>query len=400
MMAGHTETDRLPAASPAPLAERLAAWLVPKTFLISVVAGFAAAAALGGLSTHGKMFSEFRRFHQFIGSDSFFNPTALQVRRLLDGIPADRIVVIVGGSSRFNGVGQTPAGLWSGALQERLGPRYHVINLALRAGGISQFGAHAAEMLLRAAKPVILLGDIHVTETFQPLGESPLYRYFYHDAAARGLLLDWPPRTAAIAELRRSGPEQSAIDEGRLRASLNAAFNFDELWTYIAYHHGFWGGWHPVLAYRQPFAPRSTFPDPEQSVPLGGYYSHYTIENAMVYLRQFARPLPDSHWSALGASLDPMPDLLRAHLIAVAIRQSPYYTDRFLAAERAGYEANYRRFVDTLRDAGVRSIDVGEGWVSTDYADMVHVSELGGRKFAETVAPLVRQLASDLGYDR
>jgi hypothetical protein len=301
-----------------------------------------------------------------MSSDTFFNPTALRVRRLLDEIPADKIVVIVGGTSRFNGVGQTPPGLRSGVLQERLGPRYRVINLALRAGRIDQFGSHAAEMLLRQGRRVILLGDHHVTEIFLPLGGYPLYHYFTHDAAARGLLFDWPPRTAAIAELRRSGAGQSEIDEGRLRAWLNVALNFDDLWTYVAYHHGFWAGWHQVLAHRWPFAPRSTFPDPEQTVPRDGYYSYYKLEKAMVVARHFAQHLPDAHWSALGASLRVVPDPVRAHMLVVAIRLSPYYTDRYVASERTGFETNHRRFVETLRDAGVRSTDVGEGWVSTD----------------------------------
>jgi len=400
MTAWDPGTESRSTAPSAPIAERLAAWLLPRVFLISVAFGFAAAAALGWLSIDRKMFGEFYRFHQLISSESFFNPTALQVRHLLDQIPADKIVVIVGGTSRLYGVGQTPAGLWSGALQEGLGPRYRVINLALRAGRMEQFGSLAAEMLLRRGRRVILLGDLLVTETFLPPGGVEPYGYFYPDAAARGLLLDWPPRSAAIAELRRSGTPRTEIDEGKIRAWLNVAFNFDELWTYVAYYYGTWAGWHQLLADRWPFAPRSTFPDPELHVPPGGYYSHYPLEKAMVEARRFATPLPDTNWGALAASLDLLPDPVRTHLLVLAIRLSPYYTDHYVAAERAGYQENHRRLIDTLRGAGVRSMDVGEGWTGNDYVDGAHLSESGGRKLAAAVAPVVHRFAIDLGYDR
>src|SRR5262249_29202928 len=140
--------------------------------------------------------------------------------------------------------------------------------------------------------------------------------------------------------------------------------------------------------------------DPEQSVPPNGYYSYYPIEKELVTLRHFAQNLAEARWSELQRSLDVVPAPLRIRLIVVAIRFSPYYVDHLTASERAGLDTNYRRFVDTLRGGGVRAIAVGDGWTTSDYVDGLHISEAGGRKLANALAPFILGLASDLGYDR
>src|SRR5258708_5742359 len=106
----------------APLIERVGAFLSPAVFFCAIAAGFLASALAGHLSTRHSMFREFLRISRPIGAETFFNIPAMQIYRLLSEAPPEKILVVLGGSSRFHGAGQTTRGLWSRQLQERLGP--------------------------------------------------------------------------------------------------------------------------------------------------------------------------------------------------------------------------------------------------------------------------------------
>jgi len=58
------------------------------------------------------------------------------------------------------------------------------------------------------------------------------YTYATYQAAARGLLLPWPPRDRLLAEFA-----DGALRELYLGAQLNAWLSFNDLWSYMRYEH-------------------------------------------------------------------------------------------------------------------------------------------------------------------
>jgi hypothetical protein len=380
-----------------PLSDRLGSLLIPRVFLASIAAGFILASLLGYLSTKRPLFQDFVRIHQLIGSESLFNVTALQVWRLVEGVPADKVLVIVGGTSRFNGTGQTPAGLWSQRLQQMLGPDYSVINLALRAGSPDQFGSYAAEAMIKEGRKVIYVADIMLFYELTGIGSLPAYRYFYYDASSRSLLLKSRSREAVVRAQEESPDTKLELQELYLRALLNRFAFFDDLWNYVGYWQVFLGAWSP-LALPSPTEARVRKRDREQSVPAGGYYRYYDFEEQVTRYRGYARKFEQGRVSAVEKSLKTLPRPLRIRSIWVTVYNSPYYTTHLTDEEQLIYAGNFAAMDAALRRTGYASLVLGPDWNADDFADGLHLSEQGGRKLAAAVATLVVQKALALGY--
>src|SRR4051794_38888323 len=93
------------------LRPRALLWGVALSFLASSLAGLACSRAL--------VIKDFLRFHVYLTPSALFYPTASQVRQVARAkLDRGKVAVIVGGSSRFFGSGQSPEGLWSKKLQE------------------------------------------------------------------------------------------------------------------------------------------------------------------------------------------------------------------------------------------------------------------------------------------
>jgi hypothetical protein len=386
---GHSTSDRVP------LIDRIGGFLSPPVFFCAVAIGFLSSALLGNRSAQFNMFRNFVRIHQLIGTETLFDVTALQIHRLLQEVPASKILVVVGGSSRLNGVGQRPQELWSRHLQERLGADYAVVNLALRAGAADQFGSHAAEAMIKAGRRVLYIADWGPIG-FVPVGGQRPYWYFFYDSLARDLLLDSPIRDQRLEEFE-SRPEQAVTRELRLRSRLNRWLYFNDLWTYAGYHYAFFAGWDWLIS-ENPFAARSTLSDPEQAEAVGGFYRFYDFEQtmrtaALFASAQFANSFDQvTEWGRI------TPTPLRDRSLIVWIALSPFYTHHFSGEDRSRHTDNMVASAEALRHAGFRSIEIGRDWAADDFVDLVHVSEKGGRKLVDVVAPLVTQMARDHGY--
>jgi hypothetical protein len=374
---------------------RLVRWMRPYVFFFFVIVGFGLASVGGRIAVMRDYFGEFDRFHRMIGTETFYNPTALQLQRMLDAIPADKIVIVVGGTSRFNGVGQSPNGLWTKALQHRLGDRFHVINLALRAGRADAFGQQAGEMLLKSGRQVIYVADWMIGEAVNVLGTTPFYRYLFQDAYARHLLLPWPARDEAL-DVTPSNPSEAAQNsELRIRARLNAVFYFDDLWQVVGLRTVFFAAYFPI---RHPFQPRGTAEDIDKSVPVDGYYSFYTHSEGMNTLRPWTSPLPKSVLSNVTASASLIPLPLRERMLLITNPPSPYYTKDLTSRERTDLDANFERYTAAWISTGISTVEIGTDWTSADYVDLIHISESGGVKLADAIAPLVVRKAKELNY--
>jgi hypothetical protein len=376
------------------LIDALSNFIVPGVFFLFVVLGFVASCVAGLVATSGNIFKDFKRVHLYISGETLFNITARELNGLLAATPYEKILVVIGGTSRFQGVGQRPDHLWGAELQRLLGPGYEVVNLALRAGRPDQFGNHAAEGLIVAGRKVIYVADIPYNDRFQPAGTYPPYFYIFYDARARGLLLASAERDAGLAEFEKGSPDVTS--ELKIRAAANAALNFDDLWTFVGYEHVFLPGW-TQMTNDAPFRPRRLWSDNE---PGGWFYDRYDLQLVMKNFRAFARPLSDADMDALRVSVLNLPEELRKRSLIATIRLSPYYTDRLLAGELASYKQNYERAAAAMTAGGLRVVELGADWAKDDFFDPVHPSESGGVKSALQIAPLVKEMAQALGYEK
>jgi lysophospholipase L1-like esterase len=109
-----------------------------------------------------------------------------------------------------------------------------------------------------------------------------------------------------------------------------------------------------------------------------------------------ARPIAKNISETVEQSLRALPRPLRVRSVWVTTYHSPYYTTHFTAEERLIYTRNVSAMGGVLRRAGYTSLVVGSDWNVADFADGVHLSEQGGRKLAEAVAPLLVQKARAL----
>jgi hypothetical protein len=399
-----------------PLLEAVARrWVIPHALFAGAALGLLGCSVAGWIASGQTLYRKFVRAHQAIAPEGSFHPTVSQLRALVTRTaPPDRIVVIVGGSSVFHGVGQGRDRVWSLRLQERLGEPFRVFNLAFRAGAHTEVGAVVAESLLKDGRPVIYVGDTPPATAVPPV--RGFYEYMFWDAYEKGLLLEDPVREARLRELlgRVRGAGREALDERRLGARLDRHLRFNDLWTTVGYRWIF-TVWNP-LVHDRPFAPRKTFADPEVGPmpPFDQRYLEAHREFSLRVARSFAvghtaldargRPVADPalpRWQAFrhAVAVD-LPRLLRERTLLVVTGQSPYYLDELTREERVLYDLVVERTMALHREAGYESLAVSPDFTVDDYYDRSHLTASGGAKLADAVAPVVRDMADRLGYRR
>jgi hypothetical protein len=378
-----------------PIVDMIGARLVPSLFLVGVMLGLLGSVALGYVSTKKQLFEHFVRLHTLIGTQSFFNVTAREVMPVVEAVPPTKIMVVIGGSSVLNGHHQREAEIWTRYLQELLGDRFAVINLAIPAGRPGQLGIHAAEAILKAGRRVLFVADTNLTLTFSPIGFEPPYDHIYYDWKADGFLLPSVGRDEVVHKIEIDPSRNKGLQELKIGSSLNHLLYFNELWNFVGYRIVFLGGWSQFAIPFQ-FEPRVLKADLQESPP-NGYYEYEDFPRMMEGVRAYTAPgLGDLPGKMVIA---PVPPPLRNKSLAIMWEQSPYYVQHLSAVERARFEANYRRATESIDRAGLRAFWLGSfSWEISDYIDQVHLSEQGGRKLAGIVAPQLRQMALSLGY--
>ena len=367
--------------------------LRPRAFLAGFVAGLGFLALLGGSIDVVRFRDGFSRFHFYISAESGYFPTLRQIQSLVDA-PQGRgkIHVIIGGSSVLHGVGQHQTAIWSNILQQKLGERFRVLNLALRAGSPHHFGNIGAEILLRSNRPVIYIADGNPVRFGVPVDET-FYQQVNVAAWLRGKLLPWPPRDEAISGAIRSGRLTSAA----LGAALDTVLNFNDLWNRISYRfvNLVWN----LHLWQRPFERRANFSDPEFPPEIVAQRRYTTDDDfEMRAVRGHIPHVPPSFADMTQATAAMMPPALRAVSIVVITLNSPHYMDRLSAQEQAALRGPAHRHAEALRGIGFRHVVVPDGYSTDDYADRVHFSISGGEKLAAELAPLVAAAANDLGY--
>lgn len=379
---------------------RLSSWLL----LGGILTGFFGAAWQGHrASTYSKP-DGFIRFHQRISPDAIFYPPYAMLESLaLAHWQPGKSLVILGGNSIFNGVGQPKEDVWSLRLQEQLGDSYVVVNLAFRAAYPTQGAALVAESLLSRGYPVIYVAN---TNPAASTGRAPggASGYFYWQALHQGRLSAFPARDESIRQWLVSLPpaeRQQQAEESR-GAWLEAWFRQQSLWHHIGYRHVF-TVWNFILA-RDFWVPHDRLPDTEpHAQPLADRFQNYFTEEMAItrgFFQTLVVPGPGGSWQLeagnrqrliadIETSIVPS---LRPHTLILLNKNAPYYLDRLKPEERAQDNSVYAACAQVFRDHGIACAVAGENFESLDYIDRAHLSADGGRKLARLVAQKIKEL--------
>lgn len=381
---------------------RLSSWLL----LGGIVTGFLGATWEGHrASTYSKP-AGFKRFHQRLSPDaSFYPPYAMLESLALARWHPGQTLVIVGGNSIMNGVGQPADVLWSDHLQELLGDSYVVVNLAFRSAFPAQGAALVAESLLRRGLPVIYVANTYPLSGSGQAAGGP-YGYLFWQAHYQGKLTDFPARERHLhAWLAGLPPEERATQaEERLGARLEAWLRPQSLWHHIGYRH-FFTVWNSILA-RDFWLPRARCPDNEPpAAPLEQRFTSPLAEELAVvrsYTEGFVEPGLAGPWrlvepirqrliTDLEAAFSPA---LRAHMLVLLDESAAYYLARLTPLERERNHFAYHATAQFWRDHGIACEVTGEEFTPIDYIDRMHLSSDGGRKLAQFLARRITQLNS------
>lgn len=361
---------------------RLSRFLMPHSLFLGVVVGLVACSVAGRIASKKPTFKDVERFHALITPESLFYPTASQVKAsVLSRLDPDKILVIVGGSSVFHGTGQKRDQLWTRKLQERLGPRYLVVNLAVRSGGPEEFGATVAEMLLADHPRLILVDDCQAGQ-FCAHPDGNHYRYFFWDAYWKGYLQPDPGRDARLQEAAPVRSEQR--QECQRRMLLDSILFSEDLWNLLAYDK-LMTLWTP-LSRQAASQPRKRRGDPELgAAPL----ARRAFAGQLAAIRRVIdKP----------ACIQPLPQVLAGRTLVVVRLFAPPALSRLPESVQATYQAKVSNTVARLEEMSIAALTVGGDFSAADYADGWHFSESGGARLAAAVSPRVQDLARRLGY--
>jgi hypothetical protein len=372
--------------------------------LLGCAVGFGGAVVAGYQATQYSKPDAFKRFHFSIGLETNFFPTFPMMENLaLARWHPGQTVVVIGGNSIFNGVGQPASDLWSDHLQSELGSDFVVVNLAFRGAFPPEGGALVAESLQRRGVPVVYVTDNGPGNCGRPFGS--FYGYLFWDALYKDRLLPFPARDAYVADwLKHLSPADRTKQEELQRAArLDAVLRFQSLWQHVGYRHVF-TVWNSIIPGW--WRPRDKFSDPEPGAPPVEQRFRGSPAGELSLVRSLSetRANPDGHggWEvyqpavqSLDEEIDTVfPPVLRPHMLMVMTQSCPHYRDMLTPSERVRDEKVFAAYRDKWREKGIACTIVGLDWTNEDFADRCHLAAGGGRKLAHIVAGEVRTLTT------
>lgn len=379
---------------------RVKTLLTPRGFFVGVAVGFVTCCVAGRQLPKLLPMQGMARLHSYLNPQTLYFPTALQIRALArHELPRDKIAVIVSGNSIMQGGGQSDQNIWTKHLQQELGEEYRVLNLAVPSGAPNEFGQIAAEMLCASGRRVLHVCNCNPTfYAASPDGTKPIYRYIFHDAKARGLLLPYPERDAALAALEPKRVVEQAHEELLLQVQANRWLSFNDLWHVVAYEACF-TLWTKSCLHQQ-WRARKHVPDGGNAPRNQRDFAHWA--QARRLLISHATPYAAEEWQWYARCVrQSVPEALRPRTLAVINRYNPRYVAK-MALEEPDFPARYHekmhQALEQIRGCGVRAVEAGGQMDPSDFADLQHLLASGGVKLARELAPAIRTLARDLGY--
>ena len=183
--------------------------LVPKIFLTAFAAGFFLCVVAGRNVTTNLLENQNRLSHFYNPMNQFYPTAAILKSTSIANLKSDQTLVIIGGNSNFNGVGQNPEETWTVRLQQLLGAKYHVVNLATMGSNSMDLAGVAFRMIEPTRPNTILVMNLYngvrgsldgTTALFEP--PSP-FTYVFWDAYYKRFFSSDPDVNDAIIDLQR-----------------------------------------------------------------------------------------------------------------------------------------------------------------------------------------------------
>lgn len=390
-------------------------WFRSRFYLLGLVLGLAGCAWLGHYVARHDYHAEFTRFHPRISPESSYYPTVDEMCAIVRArCRPDQILVLVGGNSILNGVGQPADQLWTLELQRLLGDRYAVINFAFRGALATDGGAVIAEVLRKEFPRQIYIANMQPMGDLHALGLLT-YQFIFWEAHARGLLEDYAPREKMVGEFRRSKEAPPNLRELTIMAHADAVLRYRDLWNWVGFEHLF-----TVSSFYTPNFPRlltarKHLRDEEQDyeqMPFGSpaRFGPGKENNEMAITRGFTALFyekdgqgawslrPDTRSTFTRAAQTGFPDNLKARTLLVVSRNAPFYRKKLTADESLRDDRGYQDTVEILESLGYGALEYGKDFAETDYGDRTHLTVSGGRRLAGVVAAKVGEMARKQGY--
>jgi hypothetical protein len=403
-----------PAAPPPPPPAGPRTWLRPAWFAAGLILGLAVLSWLGRETARTDYHPDFVRFNPPISPEGNYYPSIDEMCAIVRArCRPDQILVIIGGNSILLGVWQPVTDLWTAHLQERLGDRYAVVNLAFRGSSPPDCGAVVAEVLRHEFRRQIYIADEAPITGEQAYGSEP-YRFAFWQAYFGGRLLASPIRDQRVREYLARPDKWTEMMEVGIREEADRLFHFHDFWNRVGYDYLFTVPAPYSMSPPKLFWPRRDFgdhePDATQPAEIAGRYpeAYKAVEQKIISdgPKLAYVPAPGGRWALLpGYRADLLrtfgeafPDALKARTLLLIPRSSPHYTVLLKPDETSRLNQAYADTVELWKAAGYEAMEFGGGYTEDDYGDRSHLSKLGGRKLAADVAPVVEAMAARLHY--
>ena len=410
-------SDSTPQPSPATSAAEPASrpFFRPWTLLAGFGLGLGLMAWAGRTVIQRDLHPNAVRFHPMIAPDSQYEPTMGEMRAFVRArCRPDQILVIVGGNSILLGVGQPADRVWTKRLQEILGDRYAVVNLAFRGSSPTDGGAFVAESLRDEFPRQIYIANVATMQAADAIGIES-YRFFLFDAYYKGLLLPWAPRDQQLKIYLADPAFKTTRFERRLGAQADAVLHFRDFWNWWSMTKFFTFATplqpDPKLAYK----PRAQFRDEEndfEATPFEQRFTPATIAtdtiNAQNYSAEGYSKNANGNWQLAEPTLaqflnfasSAFPDQLKPRTLILISRNSPFYSRNLATDLQARDELSIAATLAGYKKLGYSALDYGQDFTIEDFGDRTHLTSAGGAKLAMLVAPKIQAMAAQLGYSK
>jgi lysophospholipase L1-like esterase len=376
---------------------------------LGVVVGFVTCSLIGRATAHKNIYSRFLRLHPYLEQETAYYPTASELVAVAHAqCPAssDKVLVVIGGNSVFNGSGQKHGELWSTVLQSDLGPHYHVVNFSAPGAGVVDNGGVIFEALATEYPRSIFVANAE--PGYFPAANRSAYAYLFWDAYYKGLL---PKEAEAVAQNMRNS--KSADErEFELGRWLNSYLYFNDLWTDVAYQYGsgIWTSWLQGRSFSPRRSLRDWYDKRPRVVPSAEEFAKL-LPGHIEALRRRRTVAPDcfqqnsdGSWVQTAASLHQdeeqiaalLPDPLKKRSLIVLTPYNPWFLAHLTEAERSRVTLSFHNSADLLEKAGFHVLStLDRGFELTDFGDTVHLSPAGGQRIAHLVAEAIRTREGD-----
>jgi len=386
----------------------------PLGFALGMAAGLALLAWKGREVAAHDWHAGFTRFHPMISPEAMYEPTVDEMCSIVRArCRPDQVLVVIGGNSILLGVGQPADKMWTRQLQDNLGDRYAVVNLAFRGAAPNDAGAVVAEALRNEFPRQIYVANEIPFQSGSPIGIET-YRFALLDAYFKGRLLPWKPRDRAISSyLRATDYRDFGVMDLEVGAKLDSWLYFHNFWNWISYNYHFTFGT-PLMPHApEAFWPRSRFEDKENdfdSIPFETRFTPQVVATdlniARSYTAAFYRQNRDKSWTREADALDSFlrsaraefPDPLKRRTLILVGRNNPYYTKQLEPEIQARDELAIADTLGALESLGYGAVGYGRDFSEEDFGDRSHLTTSGGAKLAAIVASKLEAMAGELNY--